>query len=197
MEKTNAKQQKFDAEVLEFIRMYTNINYNCTDKDIANKFNVSTDVARKSVERLRKTESIINLQDKRGYRLENGDDEDGQALIRRWIAQETSRAIACFAHLKGAKSKLKNPNQMMIDLHKAVDDAFNEYNPVVERYFEAMKNHCDNNSCYGYQNGKCPFYDVCDIAFGKGFINFTDLTPAQITALEPYAIAWAESEGIK
>ena len=126
MEKTNAKQQKFDAEVLEFIRMYTNINYNCTDKDIANKFNVSTDVARKSVERLRKTESIINLQDKRGYRLENGDDEDGQALIRRWIAQETSRAIACFAHLKGAKSKLKNPNQMMIDLHKAVDDAFAE-----------------------------------------------------------------------
>ena len=119
-------RQEFDTQVLEFIRMYTNINYNCTDKDIANKFNVSTDVARKAVERLRKTESIINLQDKRGYRLENGEDEDGQALIRRWIVQETSRAIACFAHLKGAKSKLKDPNQMMIDLHKAVDDAFNQ-----------------------------------------------------------------------
>ena len=194
MEKTNAKQQKFDAEVLEFIRMYTNINYNCTDKDIANKFNVSTDVARKSVERLRKTESIINLQDKRGYRLENGDDEDGQALIRRWIAQETSRAIACFAHLKGAKSKLKNPNQMMIDLHKAVDDAFNEYNPVVEMYFVAMKEHCLQDiciNCYFEEKGckkivKYPFDE-----------NFTDLTADQLTALEPYAIAWAESEGMK
>ena len=64
--------------------------------------------------------------------------------------------------------------------------------PVVEMYFEAMKNHCHNNLCTG-----CPFYDMCDIALGKGFINFTDLTSAQITALEPYALAWAESEGMK
>ena len=29
-------------------------------------------------------------------------------------------------YIKGAKSNLKDPNQMMIDLHKAVDDAFNQ-----------------------------------------------------------------------
>lgn len=97
-----------------------------TATQIADIFGIDEREVRKSISRLRLEHSIINLQDNRGYRLENGEDEDGQALIRRWIAQETSRAIANFAHLKGAKSKLKDPNQMMIDLHKAVDDAFNQ-----------------------------------------------------------------------
>jgi biotin operon repressor len=97
-----------------------------TATQLADIFGIDEREVRKSISRLRREHSIINLQDKRGYRLENGEDEDGQALIRRWIVQETSRAIACYAHLKGAKSKLKDPNQMMIDLHKAVDDAFNQ-----------------------------------------------------------------------
>lgn len=201
MKKTTQKQQEFDESVLEYIRHCNRRGWKCDDWAIHIHFSISERRARESIARLRRTHAILNFQDGNGYILPNALDELGQAQIARWKAQEFSRSMSILMGLKGATMAQSDPNQLKIDMDGFVSElleACQSEKTVVERYFEAMKMRCDNGTCYGrYEYGRCPFYDVCDIVFSDGFICFSDLTPAQIAALEPYAIKWAESEGTK
>lgn len=200
-EANKAKQTEIDKRVFGFIGWCNNQSVKCDDMIIALHIDKKERRARESIARLRKTHAILNFQDGNGYILPNALDELGQAQIARWKAQEFSRAMSILMGLKGATMAQSDPNQLKIDMDGFVSElleACQSEKTVVERYFEAMKMRCDNGTCYDrYDYGRCPFYDVCDIVFADGFICFSDLTPAQIAALEPYAMKWAESEGTK
>jgi hypothetical protein len=202
MKKTNAKQQEFDESVLEYIRHCNSFGHICNNFFISARFDVDERRARESIARLRKKNAILNFQDGQGYILPNEFDELGQAQIKRWKQQEFGRAMSIIVGLKGATMAQSDPNQLKIDMDGFVSELLesfgaNEYNPVVEMYFEAMKTRCKDSRCF-IEGVKCRYYDSCNPIMNyrrRMDMNFTDLTPAQITALEPYALAWAESEG--
>lgn len=200
MKKTTQKQQEFDERILEYIRFCNGFGHKCTDSFISARFGISERTVRQSIERLRENNIIWNFQDGLGYFIGETDTEDGNRLNDRWLAQEDARAIKCFIHSRYARSKRKNPNQIRLDGFVAELLAEVTGKSVVERYFEAMKKRCEpdkyNDNCI-LSGSRCKFWDSCDIAFSEGFIDFTDLTPNQIAALEPYAMKWAESEVTK
>ena len=196
MKKTTQKQQEFDERILEYIRFCNGFGHKCTDSFISARFGISERTVRQSIERLRENNIIWNFQDGLGYFIGETDTEDGNRLNDKWLAQEDNRAIQNFKHSKFARSKRNNPSQTTFD--GIVSELLNECEPkpeksVVERYFEAMKAYCTPAVC-----DDCIFWDPCDFVTKAPFdTSFSVLTPAQLTALEPYALAWAESEGMK
>jgi hypothetical protein len=200
MKKTNAKQQEFDESVLEYIRHCNSFGHICNNFFISAKFDVDERRARESVARLREKHAILNFQDGNGYILPNDFDELGQAQIKRWKAQEFGRAMSILMGLKGATMAQSDPNQLKIDMDGFVSELLESCQPentVVERYFDYMKyvcNHTDLSCCQEscLVTKSCDMFEWCIKEY-----SYDCLTRDQITALEPYALAWAESEGTK